>query len=792
MRATVELLADSSQIKTAEKELQTLNQTGKSVDEMNKRIGASSQQTAKKIGGLARSATRNRRAFLDLQKTTTNLKKEIDRLNSSAGKAKAPLVGLAKSGTKATKGLAGVGRNAGQAGIQVQQFVGQIQGGQSALLAFSQQSADLGFVLGAPLLGAVVGIGASLVGFLLPNLVATKTSADKLEESIATLTQTASLGKGGILEFSESIEELNKVSALAAAGRLQAAITQTDKVALNAANSIRDSFDDALDIGGFGASLDDAIKLARTFGDRTGANLITGVGKTVANTIAGDLGKALGKTGKEARATGEEVVELLANVERFGTVDSFTAVEEKLVSLRNETTNPKIIKTIDTLILKIANYVDAGRDAANTKIELNKVVAEGGTGKAVDELEDLTKSVYKLSTGLQASIIGYEAGTQAAEKYALIQRLVGTEQEDQIPSLLMLITKKHELSEAQTEATKLAREEKSALDKLTNSQKAAAAAAENKLKGAAGGTSGLTRLQALEQGYAKERELLLAAQAAGYDSEVAYKDRLLQLEMQHAEDKKDLSEQFELVDFEAFENRAAGAFASVATGAQTGKEAVHGLAVGLIQEGVGSLIKYGLTAATTWAADALGFGAAQAVKTTAAVAGTAAQTTASATAVGALTGTGIAAGATLAAAYAPAAAAASIATAGGAPAAATPIALGSIGAIIGALVGGLALGSTFARASGGQVRDGGSYLVGERGAELFTPNSSGGGRVTPFNQLMNEARGGNGNGQSVTDNSNVNINVSGAYQTGEDLLLANRDLIYRIVSDAKRRQGQRF
>ena len=58
---------------------------------------------------------------------------------------------------------------AAQAGIQFQQFFGQIQGGQGFLLALSQQSADLGFVLGAPLAGAVAGLTASLAGFHLQN-----------------------------------------------------------------------------------------------------------------------------------------------------------------------------------------------------------------------------------------------------------------------------------------------------------------------------------------------------------------------------------------------------------------------------------------------------------------------------------------------------------------------------------------------------------------------------------------------------------------------------------------------
>lgn len=90
--------------------------------------------------------------------------------------------------SKAVKtGMASMGRGAGQAGIQLQQFIGQIQGGQNAMLALSQQSADLGFVLGAPLLGAVVGISASIVGLLLPSLLGTDLQVASLTESLDKL-----------------------------------------------------------------------------------------------------------------------------------------------------------------------------------------------------------------------------------------------------------------------------------------------------------------------------------------------------------------------------------------------------------------------------------------------------------------------------------------------------------------------------------------------------------------------------------------------------------------------------
>lgn len=97
---------------------------------------------------------------------------------------------LSKTATGVRAGLAGMGRGAGQAGIQFQQLIGQIQGGQSVMLALSQQSADLGFVLGAPLVGAIVGIGASLAGLAINAMSTTGV----LEEFIEKLEELDSKG----------------------------------------------------------------------------------------------------------------------------------------------------------------------------------------------------------------------------------------------------------------------------------------------------------------------------------------------------------------------------------------------------------------------------------------------------------------------------------------------------------------------------------------------------------------------------------------------------------------------
>lgn len=92
--------------------------------------------------------------------------------------------GIRGSAGQAGTAFGGMGRSAGQAGIQVQQLVGQVQAGTDPFIALSQQAADLGIVLGLPLVGAILGISASLVGTLLPSLLLASKSFSDLQSEI--------------------------------------------------------------------------------------------------------------------------------------------------------------------------------------------------------------------------------------------------------------------------------------------------------------------------------------------------------------------------------------------------------------------------------------------------------------------------------------------------------------------------------------------------------------------------------------------------------------------------------
>jgi hypothetical protein len=82
------------------------------------------------------------------------------------------------------------------------------------------------------------------------------------------------------------------------------------------------------------------------------------------------------------------------------------------------------------------------------------------------------------------------------------------------------------------------------------------------------------------------------------------------------------------------------------------------------------------------------------------------------------------------------------------------------------------------RALGGPVMGGQSYIVGENGPELFTPNTTG--SITRNSDL-----GGGGN-------VNVNFSINAVDTTGfDELLISRRGLITQVISDAMTEKGQR-
>jgi SLT domain-containing protein len=87
-----------------------------------------------------------------------------------------------------------------------------------------------------------------------------------------------------------------------------------------------------------------------------------------------------------------------------------------------------------------------------------------------------------------------------------------------------------------------------------------------------------------------------------------------------------------------------------------------------------------------------------------------------------------------------------------------------------------AISGIFGRANGGTVQANKPYLIGERGAELFVPNTNG--TVVPNNQMKSSG-------------TNVNITINTVDARGIDELLTDRrSTIVNLINDALNSQGR--
>lgn len=113
-----------------------------------------------------------------------------------------------ESAGKSTNGF----RNAlQQGGYQVQDFIVQVQSGQSALVAFSQQGSQLASVF-SPVAGAVLTIATVIAGSLMASLSNGKNAIDAMKDAISAMDQVISVSSNGVAAYSDKFAALAKAN----------------------------------------------------------------------------------------------------------------------------------------------------------------------------------------------------------------------------------------------------------------------------------------------------------------------------------------------------------------------------------------------------------------------------------------------------------------------------------------------------------------------------------------------------------------------------------------------------
>ncbi len=101
-----------------------------------------------------------------------------------------------------------------QAGYQVQDFIIQVQGGQSALVAFAQQGSQLAgaFGPGGAVIGSVIALSSVLAGVLITSLNGGKSAMDALKDAAEAMDKVITISQNGVAALSDKYALLAKTN----------------------------------------------------------------------------------------------------------------------------------------------------------------------------------------------------------------------------------------------------------------------------------------------------------------------------------------------------------------------------------------------------------------------------------------------------------------------------------------------------------------------------------------------------------------------------------------------------
>ena len=312
-----------------------------------------------------------------------------------------------------------------QAGYQVQDFIVQVQGGQSALVAFSQQGSQLAgaFGPGGAVVGAIIALGSVVAGTLITSLNGGKTAMDALKDAAEAMDKVINISQNGVAALSDKYALLAKTNAeVASLMRNQAlleyneAINKIPKSISDASSSLLSFGDKALSAfsGGY-ASVDG-------FNDRLKALDIT------TNDYAQATKQAF-SAGQEFKATALSIGNTVGAVaDKFGISEQKAFEFSKQLSDISKNPTPEALQRLAAELQNTKSSTEKGQAALTAfvgkLVELSReaVIAKGNVAALKRETDNLTagqKNLIKQSErNLALSKLQGEARARLQAQYA--------------------------------------------------------------------------------------------------------------------------------------------------------------------------------------------------------------------------------------------------------------------------------------------------------------------------------------------------------------------------------------
>lgn len=308
-----------------------------------------------------------------VNKVLQEIEKSIDESIAGINKLDTGLKNTASTAEKSGRSFSSLNNAMRQGGYQIQDFVVQVQSGQSALVALSQQGSQLLSVFGSggAVAGALLTIGTVIVGSLIAGMDNAAVSTKALTAAQQRLADIFQLSANGVVVLSDKFATLAKQSENAARAQLTMALIDANniiKASVQGVNELGDA------LGSWKAPLSAAISQLDTLKAR-GIDVNTALknlGGTYEGNILGlnQLNQVVKSLADEFGISAEDalkLVEALAAVRKNANPETIAELRDLTVDLSQKYGYAN--KSLSELTGKIGEYsISADQAAESTKM----------------------------------------------------------------------------------------------------------------------------------------------------------------------------------------------------------------------------------------------------------------------------------------------------------------------------------------------------------------------------------------------------------------------------------------
>lgn len=351
--------------------------------------------------------------------------KASDEEKQKIGELTGRLFDMKAASDTGTKGHGNWKNSMQQAGYQVQDFIIQVQGGQSALVAFSQQGSQLAgaFGPGGAVVGAIIALGSVLAGVLITSLNGGKNAMDALKDAAEAMDKVITISSQGVAALSDKYAALARVNADVATLLRNQALLEYNQAISKIPKAISDASDAFITLGDRAlAAVGGASPSIKKFNDELSALGVTtndwsqaiqqansqgqyasGIVNSLSSTVS-TLSSRLGISKQSAFDLARELSDLSNNP----SPEALQELAKKLQEMQSSS------KDGQSAIAELAGkLVDLAREAANAKINVDSL------NKSTDNLTAGQRNLIKQSErNLALSKLQGEARARLQAQYA--------------------------------------------------------------------------------------------------------------------------------------------------------------------------------------------------------------------------------------------------------------------------------------------------------------------------------------------------------------------------------------